>query len=132
MATNRPPIKMKVPVATLLANAREYRDQLVAEGQEALRRYEAELNEYRQLAHEKLLEAAAKAADLDAFEWGESYINGRYRTTSISVEVGPKPIKPDVVDQADIDRDIALLAATSDETLVLTTEDNFARYLRSN
>lgn len=135
MATNRPAIKMKVPVATLLENARRYRDVLVEEGDTKMNAYVTDLAAYRKQAANALYAAALKAGattDLDVFEWSEAYIGGRYRSTGITIEVGPKPEKPDVVDRDTVDRDIAILAATSDEFLTLTVEDNFARYLRTD
>lgn len=131
---NRPAIKMKVPVSTLLDNARQYREELIEEGEAKLQQYADELAVFRGKVADKLHEAAAKADDiddLDDFEWAEQYTNGRYRETAVKVEVGERPQKPDVVDREQVDRDIALLSATSEETLTLTVEDHFARYLRS-
>lgn len=135
MANRRPPIKMKVPVRTLLDNARKYRDVLVAEGEEATAKYAVELAAYRGRVSAKLHEAAIHADatdDLDVFEWVEEYAKGTYRQTGVTIQVGERPEKPNVVDRADVDRDIAILTATSETELTLTVEDDFARYLRSN
>lgn len=124
-------IKMKVPVETLLTGARAKRSELVQQHEAATEKYERDIAQFQEVVVTRLNETAAliERDGIDAVTWEDSYRKGRYVNDLIKIPIGERPEPPDTPSADEINEDIALLSATSETELVLSTEDRFAHYL---
>jgi hypothetical protein len=126
-------MKVRVPVAKLIEAAEAKRVQIVEEweaGREKLHTDRAKWFSNAVAALDVVRESLRRdemPSDADA-TWG----NRRREKSYFTVEVDAKlPTEPDDHPPVDaIDRDLGLLRACSDDTLLVGTDDNFARYLR--
>lgn len=122
-------MKVRVPVATLVELAEKQRAKIVSEHAKALEKVGEDTRRWQ----EKALSALAHAAEqIEAGKLpeihhsysarGQSYFNVKVRV--------PAPSEPDAQPNTrKVDRDLALLRACSDETLLIGADDNFAQYL---
>lgn len=109
--------RVTVRIADLLQRVRRARTAAVTEHEKAVAAYPDAVKKWQAQAKSKLTKA------LKAVEQGNPPA-GRY-----GVEVGSKPSKPDRPNTSRFDKDIALLEMASGETLSISTESNWGRYL---
>lgn len=121
-------LKVKVPVATLLASAQNERAALVADHARGLKKYERDQAQFAARARAALDKAFTSFMKDGPPPHRTGYISGRYRPVVVVPGYPKNPEEPSL-DTKGIDRDIAILAAASDEFLSISTDDHFARYL---
>lgn len=119
MATER--IRVTVRTADLLKRVRAAKAKAVADHKRALDRYEKTHDEYRRAVVKALTEAAtkARAGKLPKTGW----------KGCLEVPIKASPNEPGRLDTKGFDRDIALLTMSADDTIVITANDHFVRYL---
>jgi hypothetical protein len=115
---------LKVPIATLLANAQAARERMVAEHAKAVESY-PERRATWEAAVISALESALAQAQAGKFpkrDW-----HGKLEVTPRN-KVPAEPERP-TLDTKAIDRDISLLKQTSQETTTVSTDSNWAVYI---
>lgn len=123
-------MKIKVRVSDLITRIQKAKDEAVAEYEKASSTYV-----------DRVAKAAAQVneglASIDFFpidpiaSLSHQYVGGRYAwVTEVKMPRNwQKPVKPSKPDLKDFDRDIALLRMAADETLSISLDDHYARYL---
>jgi hypothetical protein len=127
---DRGTIRLTVPVSTLLANARKARQAIIDRQANATADYERD--------HETWLEElvtgidALRTAppDLPSLEptWHTAYHDPGHLTVKVP-HVRRRPDEPSPAQTAAVDKHIGLLEATTDTSIVLTSEDDLGAYL---
>lgn len=118
-------LRIKVRTDVLLANARAHRAKLVADHEKAQAKYEVDEDGYLQRVITALDAALVKAEQGKRLDHVVSYGSTSYLKVPIK---GSYPSKPRLSTQQ-VDKDIALLVAAADDTLSISADDNFGRYL---
>jgi hypothetical protein len=125
-------MKIKVDVQTLISRIEKAKDGAVRQYEKDLVKYETQRATWMKRSAEALTTALAalNKGDDSGVISDNKYLDGRCRpVVSVPVARGEGPIKPRKPDTGKHDRDLALLRMTSDETILISTDDAFASYL---
>lgn len=123
-------MKIKVPVSVLIESAEARKAQLIEENDQAKVDYEKDMKEWRKECVKALQIALTEARAGNFPEYGSTYRLGGYLIVSLPDDTPSRPDKPnEKPNTRQVDRDLALLRATTEETLTIGTDDVFAGYL---
>lgn len=123
-------LKVKVPVAVLIASAEKQRERIIKEHEKELAKVDKERERWATAALKALdrIREDIEAGDLPKISecWGSAKGSSEFDV----VVKARKPVTPgDKPAVYQVDRDLSLLRACSDTELAIGTDDNFARYL---
>lgn len=118
-------MKIKVPVAKLIESAEAVRSRIIEQHESAVANYEDAKGKYRSLVIDALRVALAEATQEG--DLPEYYSYGSCLLVPFDHDEPSEPRHTPNTTQ--VDRDLALLRATSDSELLISTDDMFAGYL---
>lgn len=124
-------LSLKIPTATLITKVQAARTKVIEDHKAAVAANKENVVNVREQLIELLEAQLVRISDGGRLPNPESYYAGNGRGYRVSVKVSvevPKKVDPKP-DTTKIDRDLALLQATSQETLTLRSDADLARYL---
>ncbi len=121
-------MKIRVPVATLIEGAEAHRRRIVDDHAAAVAAY---ADAHRQWAAEVMtaLDIAQSAAERGEYPEVDARWRGEGENLLVPIAVA-RPVQPtEQPNTRQVDRDLTLLRASADDTLSISADDNFGRYL---
>ncbi len=120
-------MKIRVPVATLVEKAEACRQQIIDDHAAEVADYALAMVRWRAEVLVALDNASGRAVRGDLPEADSSYRKGYHLCVPINCAEPDRPSEEPSTRQ--VDRDLALLRAAADDTLLIGIDDNFGRYL---
>ena len=123
-------LRLKVSVAALTAKIEAAKAEQQVKHLDALAEYEAASRAWPAAAKAAVREWLKTNPDPENW-WVDTYYSrkvGEYIPVA-EVPIPPRPNKPRELNTAHMDRDLALLRATTEETITVGADDNLASYL---